>query len=425
MKKIFLLVFCCLFMLSGSVFADGVTFNFVGDPGSLTLEVYNSNNENITYDDAVSQYGIDRYLELYYASQNVYFYNGNEISHEEYIVGHASEVADETAEGYQDEGIRVHNTDEVIKAIDDIYTSYKNCLYHLVYSTEECNNIDFEAVENHIADEYLSPIEQNAYKYEEYGIRQPLKYFPNYNETEMIIDGMTLKITEDENSKLERFVEEFDKYFVGKSDYEKILGVYIYLSNNTVYVEDTGYTNFVDGLVSPYDVLLEGRSVCIGMATTFQYLMESLGIESYIIDVVSNVDEDEKLYSTIHTYNAVRLDNKWYIIDIPNSNSFDGFLLGKNSANYRAEDFAYAGIEINEQGYLDEYPDATREFSFDYDSIDKLIADIKGENTQERVEDETPIEEEDDTDFLAFVLLGLILVVVFLVIIIFTRKKRA
>ncbi len=73
MKKIFLLVFCCLFMLSGSVFADGVTFNFVGDPGSLTLEVYNSNNENITYDDAVSQYGIDRYLELYYASQNVYF----------------------------------------------------------------------------------------------------------------------------------------------------------------------------------------------------------------------------------------------------------------------------------------------------------------------------------------------------------------
>ena len=60
---------------------------------------------------------------------------------------------------------------------------------------------------------------------------------------------------------------------------------------------------------SPYGPLIEGKGVCLGVASTFQLLMDMAGVECITVVGAS--------YSSArdHAWNMVRLDGRWYCAD--------------------------------------------------------------------------------------------------------------
>ena len=58
-------------------------------------------------------------------------------------------------------------------------------------------------------------------------------------------------------------------------------------------------------------VFLKGSSVCAGYAVTYRLVLEILGIENCVI--VNNKEADDPAY---HIWNYVKLDGKWYHVDV-------------------------------------------------------------------------------------------------------------
>lgn len=322
--------------------------------------------------------------------------------------------------------IHVKNTEEVIKAIDDIYTIKDANEYHLVYTYDEYLNIDFEKVMEYYKTNYIVDLNKNIYKYVEYAYFQPNRYLPNYSDSELIIDAYTLKTSREEEKKVDKFLKVLLPSFANLSPYEKILGAYSYINNTTNYIKDEGFFNFQEADLSAYDVFFKNKAVCISGATAFQLLMEKLGIESYIIDhVVSNTDDN---YASTHTYNVVKLDEVWYIVDIKFDRQLTGFLIGNEKKMYDKNDFKYLNLEISSNSYFDKYPDANKNFEFDYETLSLALDRI--DNNIENIEEENITIENDLSKELKknylkeYIIIIVILVIIFLIIWKFTRKPR-
>lgn len=82
---------------------------------------------------------------------------------------------------------------------------------------------------------------------------------------------------------------------------DKAMAVYIYLAENTLYKESAdAHTG--------YDVLVNHKGVCDGLANAYALAMNTLGIPC---GVVSN-------YSKNHSWNIVKLNGIWYFVDLTN-----------------------------------------------------------------------------------------------------------
>ena len=95
------------------------------------------------------------------------------------------------------------------------------------------------------------------------------------------------------------------------NDYEKEWAIYSWLVNNVGYDwrhQDPSKTTPRDSF-RPYGALLNGTAVCLGYATTFQLLMDMLGIECItVVGAAFHSTED-------HAWNMVRLNGEWYCVD--------------------------------------------------------------------------------------------------------------
>lgn len=60
---------------------------------------------------------------------------------------------------------------------------------------------------------------------------------------------------------------------------------------------------------NPYGVLVEGRGICLGYATTFQLLMELAGVECVTVVGARKENRED------HAWNMVRLEGEWYCVD--------------------------------------------------------------------------------------------------------------
>lgn len=87
-----------------------------------------------------------------------------------------------------------------------------------------------------------------------------------------------------------------------KNDYENEMAVHDYLIDNITY--DSGVTTHFNA----YEALTEGRAVCAGYAECFRTLMELQGIKCITISGTADGEN--------HMWNAVRLDNEWYQVDV-------------------------------------------------------------------------------------------------------------
>lgn len=412
MKKIgFLIV---LLLISVNVYAYDINYEKKDGKYILSIE---ENNEVFNYREAMEKYSLDEYMIYTINNKDYYFYLGQEISEYEYSEALENKEINDKCTYLKDNCIRVKTTEEVIDAMNKIYSLEMPQKYYLMYTSYEYEKLDFERIKKYFRDKYMSDEEKNLYNYDEYAYIKPLKLMFEYDKNVITIDKMSIKTNEEEITKVDAFLDAFLKEFEGKSDYEKIMGVYTYINNTAIYQTDAGYINFMDGQLSAYDVLIKHKAVCIGLATTFQLLMERLGIDSYIVDHVSSKSDTE--YITTHTYNIVKLDNEWYIVDIPLDGSLNGLLKGM-SGNYSLEDFKYYDIKIADENYLNAHKNLSKDFSFDYASLLDLTKEIDS-NKKEEVKDKK--EDTKKSYMLEYILIIGILAIILGVIYIFTRKK--
>lgn len=102
------------------------------------------------------------------------------------------------------------------------------------------------------------------------------------------------------------------------SDYEKALYIHDYLADTVQYdfegmrvnqqKNETKESNSAASYNTPYGGLIEHSVVCAGYAATYQYLMQSLGIECGTVSGTGNGD--------LHAWNYVLLDGKYYWVDV-------------------------------------------------------------------------------------------------------------
>lgn len=91
----------------------------------------------------------------------------------------------------------------------------------------------------------------------------------------------------------------------GKSDYEKVKGVFDYLVDQTAYDYDYVGTTI-------YELLHDHRAVCEGYARTTQYLLNQLGVETlYISGTAGSNGKSED-----HAWNIVLVDGNYYQLDV-------------------------------------------------------------------------------------------------------------
>lgn len=87
----------------------------------------------------------------------------------------------------------------------------------------------------------------------------------------------------------------------GKSDYEKVKGVYEYLVLSAEYNDERRPEQ------SMVPVLLDKEGVCASYAKSTSYLLHKLGVES--VYVVGETEDDS------HAWNIVQIDGEWYHVD--------------------------------------------------------------------------------------------------------------
>lgn len=120
-----------------------------------------------------------------------------------------------------------------------------------------------------------------------------------------------------------------------------------------------------------YTAMVEGRAVCAGYATSFQYLLQCVGIESFVVTGWAGGGS--------HAWNIVKLEDDWHFVDVTWD---DGSTVGHAYFN-RGSDYMSGSHTIDEAvnvpiGTLYDYVTVRYE---DYDDDYHQVIDIDGSTT--------------------------------------------
>ena len=96
-------------------------------------------------------------------------------------------------------------------------------------------------------------------------------------------------------------------------DFENEQKLHDILSNKITYYEYTDINEIPSKYHSIYGTLTENIAVCDGISKTMQLLLNKAGIESILVS--------GKLNSASHAWNVVKLEDKWYHLDVTSDNS--------------------------------------------------------------------------------------------------------
>lgn len=327
------LIFAICYCISG-IINKNKTYSFKCDIATAHVKDINGNKElyytcdandgneyYISNEDAVNIYGERRYQYV----GGYYFKDGKEIDKNTYTSGRYIEDADIRAKDHKELGIRVHSTNEFKNKIDDIFNNHKLGDFFFEFAINE--PVNFDEVLNYYKSKYgVLDVHQNFYKYDVKGDQEPnrtvydktiLDQIKNNGEFELDTTA-SIRISSSEKELADRFVNELIPYISGDgSDYQKIYGAAYYISKTTHYIVDDGFFNdLLNSNTSLYDALIKRGSVCIGFSITFSYLMDKMGIESYIVDDITYIDDVTGSFESVHSHNLVKLDGKFYNIDI-------------------------------------------------------------------------------------------------------------
>ncbi len=135
----------------------------------------------------------------------------------------------------------------------------------------------------------------------------------------------------------------------GMSDFEKAITIHDWLTINLDY--DHSYTHYF-----VYDTLKDRKAVCQGYALTFELMCKQAGLE---VKFVVGTAESSPGQSGSHAWNQVKIDGKWYNVDVTwddptsankdfndhSSNRYDYFLVS-DSAFYQDHTAATTNLSI-------------------------------------------------------------------------------
>ncbi len=115
--------------------------------------------------------------------------------------------------------------------------------------------------------------------------------------------------------RLEEICKRIDTSLGSKNEYEKVMFVFNYIIDNTVY-DTLSYENFNKGVEDAnlefacniYGTLFKQRALCEGYAKTFQFLCGRLGVDSIYVTGISKEQG--------HAWNYVKVENSWYAVDV-------------------------------------------------------------------------------------------------------------
>lgn len=352
-------------------YSYGVISQVAGEEGNYVLEIFDADTEyQISCDTAYKYYGMDKYQRRSKNGKAVYFYNCKQITKSEYETGYPREQADIRAAEKGDSAIRVHNTAEIKRALDKIYNNYKIGTFYFEFAENE--DIDWDEVRSYFDKNYgVVDYRQNYYDYNHKGRFEPSRYgwLDIISKKSGTVELVTtnIRISGNEQKVADEFINKLLPHLKGDgSDYQKILATYEYITQFTSYLTDNGFDNSLDSNTSIYDVFINRKSVCIGYSIAFSYIMDKFGIESYIVDQITENDLGSMSFSSVHTYNIVKLDNKFYKIDLTGNQ----FLTGLSSNALYDNKLKISTSSYNKSGKITSY-------SFNKSQINSYLNEAK------------------------------------------------
>lgn len=98
------------------------------------------------------------------------------------------------------------------------------------------------------------------------------------------------------------------------TDTDKVLAINSYLCNNIKYDSQAAEASLADtdtysDSASVYGALVNHKGICTAYAGTFQLLAKAMGLESIVVTGTLNGNQN-------HTWNKVKIDGKWYVVDV-------------------------------------------------------------------------------------------------------------
>lgn len=167
----------------------------------------------------------------------------------------------------------------------------------------------------------------------------------------------------------------------GKSDYEKTLAIYRWVTGNVEYEKNTTASN-----QTAYSALVNGEAVCNGFATLLECMLNAVGVDCIY---AGGVNPNSGIG---HAWNLVKLNNQYYLCDPtsdrnnifgefltePNSNgNFDVYVLDTDTLEYQGVNFD--NLNLATQNYTDQIIGRTDEITnqencqHNFQSTDRII----------------------------------------------------
>ncbi len=168
---------------------------------------------------------------------------------------------------------------------------------------EQCDTVETRGVDYERLFELCELVLEDHPEYFWFDGTAKAEYFEN-DESNVVTLSFTYTIEKDKAQtvmqQLESRTAPLCSALTGRSDYDKVRGVYEYVIEHTAYDESCEDQSLCS-------VLLNGKGVCAGYTRAVQYLLQQLGIETLY---VSGTAEGES-----HSWNIVKLDGKYYALD--------------------------------------------------------------------------------------------------------------
>ena len=285
------------------------------------------------------------------------------------------------------------SNEDMIKEIDNIFTSRVSKTYTLEYS----NDVDINYIAQYIKDAYLIPNKNiNIFTYSD--ILGKNKLISSSIEDNKYTLEVKSNVLQDEYNKVMEFGSKLKNKYNELSEDEKVYLVINYIKNNITKDESN---SLYDGI---YNHKINESYLLA------QFMLSNLDIESYIYTRVSNNTITRK-------YNIVKLNNKWYILDIDN----DFILVGYQTSDFRPDSYS-------NRVYISAYNYKLNNYDINYNEINNLIVkkelvDVtqKIEPTTEKVKKEHIRLDIDQKELIEWILLIISMCVIILVIRHYTR----
>lgn len=178
------------------------------------------------------------------------------------------------------------------------------------------------------------------------------KYYDTSNQEEIL------------GAEVRRIIKELDPE--SKSDYEKLKAIHELICQKVEYDQADGS----DSRRTAYDALVNGRAVCQGYSNALYRLLLEAGVDNRII--YGKATESSGI-EVPHTWNIVRLDDKYYYVDITwddTGGTNDFFVRPRGEF----EDSHKAGDEYPEDFFTKTCPVSAEEYRTDPDEICALMS---------------------------------------------------